>query len=119
MLTKLAIAAFLASCLLGGPRAMGDPSQALDLDPGPGERLAEAREDLRISELTFRRIQRQLEALRQRPDLDHSVIDDYSIYLERVRSMLAATEESWSDRQSLVEAIGRAGELLGEEVPDE
>jgi hypothetical protein len=87
-MTRPTISAFMAGCLLGGLLVAGSPVQdRSESAPGAGGTLAEARENLRISELTFERIQKRLEALREEQIVDPSVLEDYSIYLEKVRAM--------------------------------
>ncbi len=79
VLVSLTVAAFTGGGLLAAPGPSADPAV-----------LMKARENLRISQLTLHRIERELEVLRRRPQIDPSVLADYSIYLLRVRSLTEA-----------------------------
>ena len=56
-------------------------------------RLENARENLRISQATEKRIASQLEQLRQSGNAAADVIKDYEIYLERVQAMVAENQK--------------------------
>ncbi|MHC5002882.1 MAG: hypothetical protein ACYTJ0_07140 [Planctomycetota bacterium] len=74
-------------------------------EPSPRERLAEARKDVRISRLTLARIQRNLQDLLLQGDVDATVIEDYSIYLARVRAMLEMNERIVRELESIDDAL--------------
>jgi hypothetical protein len=92
-MNRFAIIAVAGMSLLAWAAASAQAPAA----PAPGQdpsaqvsrSLADARAQLRIAERTIERIERELEALRFQ-DVDASVLQDYAIYLERVRAMTDA-----------------------------
>jgi hypothetical protein len=94
--------AIVGTCLAIGLLVAGDPIQAgFAGHPGIESTLAQAREDLRLSRLTLAHIQRDLAALRDRPDVDQAVLDDYSIYLAKVRAMTDAHQRIVREMETL------------------
>jgi hypothetical protein len=95
----LAIAVAIIGPLAPSPAPAAEPTQqpppaiALAPETSEPELLVEARENLRISRLTVKRIERDLAALREQPGVDPTVIRDYVIYLERVKSLTVEHEK--------------------------
>ena len=69
-------------------------SQPVRTPRGPAATLASARDDLRISRLTVERITRQIDELRTQPEVDLAVLEDYLVYLEKVRAMMVAPKKA-------------------------
>jgi hypothetical protein len=64
------------------------------------KRLAQARENLRISQATERRISAELDQLKKSDGVSPDVIADYEIYLDRVQAMVAENEKIVSEMEA-------------------
>ena len=63
-------------------------------------KLAQARENLRISQATEKRIATELEQLKKSGNASPEVIKDYEIYLERVQAMVAENQKTVTDMEA-------------------
>ncbi|MCP3903413.1 MAG: hypothetical protein GY715_07230 [Planctomycetes bacterium] len=69
--------------------------------PTAASTLAAAREDLRVSQITYGRIQEQLVEYLLREGANSSAFADYALYLTRVRGMLDAQQEAVRQMEAL------------------
>jgi hypothetical protein len=63
-------------------------------------KLAQARENLRISQATEKRIATELDQLKKSGNASPEVIKDYEIYLERVQAMVAENQKTVTDMEA-------------------
>ena len=94
-------------------------------------KLAQARENLRISQATEKRIATELEQLKKSGNASPEVIKDYEIYLERVQAMVAENQKTVTDmeaaysryaaakKQSTPASQDETDKLPGEPIPEE
>jgi hypothetical protein len=94
-------------------------------------KLAQAREDLRISQATEKRIATELAQLKKSGNASPEVIKDYEIYLDRVRAMVAENQKTVNDmeaaysrhasakKQSTPASQDETDKLVTEPIPEE
>ncbi len=70
--------------------------------------LEHARENLRISQATEKRIVSELEQLKQSANASPQVINDYEIYLQRVQAMVAENRKIVREMESTYARYGRS-----------
>jgi hypothetical protein len=111
---KLTIAASLGSLLLSGPLVADEPAPTPAPAPAPAptsidpiapapktDALTRARENFRISRVTYERIKKDLDELRVQPDVDPGVLADYATYLDRVRAMMEVHQNIVREMESV------------------
>lgn len=117
------IALATGTLLPSGPLAVGCPVKAVQPAGAPqaapdrvsGGPLAVARRDLRISELTLKRIEQELEILTARPHVDGQVLMDYREYYARVLAMKQVQHKTVDEMTATIQAHAPA---LFAEWPD-
>jgi len=120
--------AYFLACLLGLILIM--PAQAVSREMAKSK-LAQARENLRISQATEKRIATALEQLKKSGNASPEVIKDYEIYLTRVQAMVAENQKTVKDmeaaysryatvkKQSTPAPQDEIDKLLAEPIPEE
>ena len=80
-------------------------------------KLAQARENLRVSEATEARIASQLARLKESGNASPDVLADYETYLDRVRGMVRENRRILQDMQAALKRHGSGGTVAG--APDD
>lgn len=90
------LGSFLA-CLMGLFLIMATPAISRETAKS---KLAQAQENLRISQANEKRIATELAQLKKSGNASPEVIKDYEIYLERVRAMVAENQKTVNDMEA-------------------
>lgn len=119
---------YFLACLMGLILIM--PTNAIPRDTAKSK-LEQARENLRISQATEKRIASELQQLKKSGNFSADVIRDYEIYLERVQAMVAENQKIVNDmeaaharysndkRQSTSASQDEINKLVNPPIPEE
>ena len=125
---KSCLPEYLLACLMGLLFII--PTHAISRDTAKSK-LEQARENLRISQATEKRIATELEQLKKAGNASPEVIRDYEIYLERVQAMVAENQKIVKDmeaaysryavakKQSRPASQNEIDKLLDKPIPEE
>ena len=90
------------------------------------DKLAKARDDLRVSQATEKRIATELEELKNSGNASAEDIRNYETYLERVQAMVAENrkmvekmEQAYAEHSQGHKATGASSELSDQQIPEE
>jgi hypothetical protein len=101
--------------------------QSRETTPQTAEsKLSKARDDLRVSQATEKRIAAELEALKKSGNASAEDIRNYEAYLERVQAMVAENrkmvekmERAYAEHPEGQKTSSQSSELSGEQIPEE
>jgi hypothetical protein len=125
---KNSLLGYFLACLMGLFLIIPTPAISREMAKS---KLEQARENLRISQATEKRIATELEQLKKSGNASPEVIRDYEIYLERVQAMVAENQKIVNDmeaayarystakRQSTPASQDETDKILEEPIPEE
>lgn len=125
---KSSLPGYFLACLMG--LFLIIPTPAISRETAKSK-LEQARENLRISQATEKRIATELKQLKKAGNASLEVIRDYEIYLERVRAMVAENQKVVKDmeaaysrhatekKQSTPASQDETAKILDEPIPEE